>query len=694
MSLIYGFPCGGSWLFMNVALFEEQSLSERIFESDVSLQAIPVGATTFRSALSSFLDSLIEQNSPIILWAKLPRGGSWQLEIERYCKQAPLGQLVCLFSSALDIDPNWEDPAESLTSLYIDTPAPGRVRFLSEDGVDWGLGHSTTPTIAIPLDRLSPLRGEYFVLALAPGFQSLLVARRLRLPLLETEEPSATSARGDTSGFALNGLGLPLGSITQGSSLSEGSPSLSLGVSPSSSPGQFLDSRPGSSRSSTRGPGSISSRPNLPGPNRSSSDFPNPELSGLDFPGAGLSGSSLSGSDCPSPGTDPALHHLSTPSAEESRDAADLLTLIPGVETAELKAQLRLSYSCCPMAIRQMLEGIQQALLQVPSNSLRISLGSPMLHEWSGPLTPDRLAHHASIPVTELLNHWGTLFQPSGVDHPALAFASQWSLRQFQRQEELWRRVTTYRKQAEAAEALQLQHEELGNAVRLKDEFLNMVVQELRTPLTNMKTALSLLNSPSLKPNQRQRYTQLLNTECDRQGSLISGLLNLSQIEQVGETTMQALTLVDIVPAVVSTYQPLAQEKEILLAYTISDELPLVACWGPWLRQILVNLLHNSIKFTGRGGRVWVRAKPQGDYVQIDVQDNGIGISSSEIPKIFNRFYRIRSVTGEDSGGAGLGLTIVQQLLLRCGGSITVNSRLGQGATFSVLLPVYRGEGS
>jgi two-component system, OmpR family, phosphate regulon sensor histidine kinase PhoR len=221
-----------------------------------------------------------------------------------------------------------------------------------------------------------------------------------------------------------------------------------------------------------------------------------------------------------------------------------------------------------------------------------------------------------------------------------------------------------------------------------------MVVQELRTPLTNMKTALSLLGSPSLKPPQRQRYIQLLNTECDRQGSLIRGLLDLSQIEQSANTAMQPLTLSEVVPGVVSNYQSLAQEKEIALTYSIPEALPNVACLLPWLRQILVNLLHNSIKCTDKGGSIVVRAKRQGDYVQIDVQDTGVGIAASEIPKIFNRFYRVRAQGVEDTSGAGLGLTIVQQFLLRCGGSITVNSRLGQGSTFAILLPIYGGASS
>ena len=279
---------------------------------------------------------------------------------------------------------------------------------------------------------------------------------------------------------------------------------------------------------------------------------------------------------------------------------------------------------------------------------------------------------------------------------------SQWSFadqqattlllnQQLQRQDDLWHRMTQQRKQSEMVEILQLQNDELNRSVKSKDEFMNTMGQELRTPLTNMKTALTLLNSPNLKPPQRQRYMDLLVKECDRQSSLIGSLLDLVSLDQMAEReTLQPISLAEIVPGVVSTYQPLAEEKGVRLAYTIPEDLPSIACLNPWLRQIVIGLLHNGIKFTATGGQVWVRAKQQGDFVQLEFKDTGIGISVQEIPKIFDRFYRVRSTTGEDLGGAGLGLTIVQQLLLRCGGSISVKSRPGEGSIFSVMLPIYQ----
>lgn len=221
-----------------------------------------------------------------------------------------------------------------------------------------------------------------------------------------------------------------------------------------------------------------------------------------------------------------------------------------------------------------------------------------------------------------------------------------------------------------------------------KDELIRRVAQELRTPLASMKTALKLLDSPQLKPPQRQRYMQLLNTECDRQNSLIAGLLDLVQLDSEPQpVVMPSVQLSDIVPGVVSTYQPLAQEKGIQIGYTIPISIPPVSCLEMWLKQIVINLLHNSLKFTPAGGQVKVKATLQGDYVQLGFEDSGIGIAASEIPRIFDSFYRGRSTLGENTG-AGLGLTIVQQLLRRCGGAISVTSKLGEGCYFKVLLPV------
>ena len=223
----------------------------------------------------------------------------------------------------------------------------------------------------------------------------------------------------------------------------------------------------------------------------------------------------------------------------------------------------------------------------------------------------------------------------------------------------------------------------------LKDEQIAHLMQELCTPLTNIKTALKLLESPALKQLQRQRYLGLIRGECDRQSSLINGVTRLLAVDRPADPSeIVEIQLSQIIPGIVSTYQPLAEEKGIRLGYTIPNHLPTISCVEMWVRQITINLLHNGIKYTPDGGQVFVRASVQGNYIQLEFRDTGIGIPPAEISKIFNRFYRIRTLADRDSHAAGLGLTIVQNILARCGGSISVISQVGVGSKFRVLLPI------
>ena len=221
----------------------------------------------------------------------------------------------------------------------------------------------------------------------------------------------------------------------------------------------------------------------------------------------------------------------------------------------------------------------------------------------------------------------------------------------------------------------------------LQEDFLDNLVQELRSPITHMKTALSLLESKQIKGEQRQRYLQMVSAQCDRQNSLVSGLLGLLQLDTPAEVGY--LRLEDVVPGIVSTYQPLAEEKEIQLGYTIPANLPPIACPLPWFRQIIINLLNNSLQFTPATGRVFVQAalKKENEQIEILVMDTGVGIPSQEINKIFKGFYRTKPTTEEKVTGAGLGLTLVKQLIQRCGGTISVSSKVNKGTTFKILMP-------
>jgi signal transduction histidine kinase len=228
----------------------------------------------------------------------------------------------------------------------------------------------------------------------------------------------------------------------------------------------------------------------------------------------------------------------------------------------------------------------------------------------------------------------------------------------------------------------------LSQSLQLNGEFLHNLIRELRSPITHMKTALSLLESKQIKGEQRQRYLQMLNHECERQNSLISGLLELLQLENYPPIESSFYVhLEQLVPGIVSTYQPLAKEKEIQLGYTIPNQLPPVSCPIPWLRQIIINLLNNSLQFTPPQGRVFVQASLKDENIELTISDTGIGIEMKELGKIFDSFYRGKTAVNEQITGAGLGLTIVRQLVERCGGSISVSSKVDKGSIFKVLLP-------
>ena len=225
-----------------------------------------------------------------------------------------------------------------------------------------------------------------------------------------------------------------------------------------------------------------------------------------------------------------------------------------------------------------------------------------------------------------------------------------------------------------------------STAPKVTAQFLKTAAQELNNPISTIKTALTLLSSPTLKPQQRERYLQMIGQACDRQSHLINNVFELLELQLGPQTTaLEKVQLWDLVPGVVSTYQPLATERNILLAYTVSNQLPPVLALEAHLKQVLISLLSNSIQFTDNNGRIWVKAHHRVDgKVALVIQDDGQGIVPSALPQVFNSFYR------STSEGSGLGLTLVQQLLLHCGASISVSSSPGKGTSFTILLGTYQ----
>lgn len=225
----------------------------------------------------------------------------------------------------------------------------------------------------------------------------------------------------------------------------------------------------------------------------------------------------------------------------------------------------------------------------------------------------------------------------------------------------------------------------LATTLGLQPDFLHNLIEELRYPITYMKTTISLLESKQIKGEQRQRYFQMLEKQCDRQNSVISGLLELLQLDVA--TKVDYIYLNEFVPGIVSTYQPLANENNIQLGYTIPANLPPVIFSPSWLRQVIIQLLNNSLQFTPPQGRVFVQAGKKDLKVELTIDDTGRGIDTQELHKIFDSFYRSKTISNDLTSGAGLGLTIVRQLVEKSGGEISVTSKIGKGSSFKILLP-------
>ncbi|MEH2192439.1 MAG: response regulator [Nostoc sp.] len=266
----------------------------------------------------------------------------------------------------------------------------------------------------------------------------------------------------------------------------------------------------------------------------------------------------------------------------------------------------------------------------------------------------------------------------------------------------------TERKQAEEVRAQvireQTARQEAEAANRMKDEFLAVLSHELRTPLTSMLGWSKILRSKKLDDKATSRALEAIERNAISQMQLIEDILDVSRIIR-GQLRLNvsAVNLMSVMEAALEAVRPLAEPKEILLNTILDTSVGSVYGDPARLQQVVWNLLTNAIKFTPKGGRVEVNlsvvsAEEQETtqkYAQIQVIDTGIGISSEFLPKVFERFRQADSTTTRSHNGLGLGLAIVRHLVELHKGTIFAHSLgSGQGATFTVNLPVLQNRGN
>lgn len=232
---------------------------------------------------------------------------------------------------------------------------------------------------------------------------------------------------------------------------------------------------------------------------------------------------------------------------------------------------------------------------------------------------------------------------------------------------------------------------ELRRLERLRQEFVANVSHELKTPLSIIKACVETLLDGAIDDLQhRRQFLEQLDSQSNRLYALILDLLSLARIESGEELfDFQPLQVSEIVQECMERHRPRAESKGQVFDVVPPDGDRALVAWGDEeaLVQILDNLLDNAVKYTPQGGRVTVSWRREGEQVCLEVADTGIGIPAADLPRVFERFYRVDKARSREMGGTGLGLSIVKHLSQAMRGSVRAASRHGRGTTFTVCLP-------
>ncbi|HHW41174.1 MAG TPA: cell wall metabolism sensor histidine kinase WalK [Syntrophomonadaceae bacterium] len=223
----------------------------------------------------------------------------------------------------------------------------------------------------------------------------------------------------------------------------------------------------------------------------------------------------------------------------------------------------------------------------------------------------------------------------------------------------------------------------------LRRDFVANVSHELRTPLTSIQAFVeALLDGLVEDPATQSKYLKVIHDETLRLKRLIHDLLDLSLIES-GKAKWQVMpvNLKEITSRVLEKLMPQIEEKALEIKTEIPEELPPALGNIDRIEQVLINLVHNAIQFTPKGGRIEISGSACGDEIRVSVADTGEGIPEEDLPYIWDRFHKVDKSRTRGSGGTGLGLAIVKHIVDAHGGRVEVESEQGKGSTFTFYLP-------
>lgn len=220
-------------------------------------------------------------------------------------------------------------------------------------------------------------------------------------------------------------------------------------------------------------------------------------------------------------------------------------------------------------------------------------------------------------------------------------------------------------------------------------EFVADVSHELRTPIQCIRGAAeTVLECPGLPADMRDDFLRMAIDECDRMTRIVGDLLVLSRLDnRRTEWKVETFTMDDFLGRMHDIMSGEAAARGHTLAFDCEPNIPAVTADKEKLQQALINVISNSVKYTKNGGRIEVSAKAEANGVLINVRDNGMGIPAEDIPRLFERFYRVEKARTSDAGGTGLGLAITKEIVDAHGGQIWVESEPGKGTSTWIRIP-------
>ncbi len=224
---------------------------------------------------------------------------------------------------------------------------------------------------------------------------------------------------------------------------------------------------------------------------------------------------------------------------------------------------------------------------------------------------------------------------------------------------------------------------------QMRRDFVANVSHELRTPIHTIINYVETLMDGALQDQMvAGQFLTVVYEEADRMGRLVQDLLTLSAFDSKRETAKKSVVFMDeLVVEVADRMVVAAKQSGLRLHTSLLDDIPPVMANRDQIEQVLVNIVSNAIKYTPQGGDVSVSIKLQGTEVQVQVRDSGIGIPKEDLPRIFERFYRVDKARSRQLGGTGLGLSIAQQIIDAHDGRMWIESEVGQGTLVAFALP-------